>query len=157
MRVANRQIQPRSPKARTGAASVARGALIVLAFASALLAAAASSAVEPTLPPVDVLIVDPDSADAVAELTISWLPGDGDGTVVLMKRGAPVDADPADGIQHVDSAVFGSGEEIGTGNFVVFLGAGTQVTVTNLESDVPYFVKLYSKNGTGGAIDYLQS
>jgi hypothetical protein len=157
MSVATRQTHQHSRKAGSLPANVARRAPIVLAFASALLWAAASSGQEPTVPPVDVLVADPNPADAVAELTISWTPGNGDGTLVLMKQGGPTDADPVDGTEHTANAVFGSGEEIGTGNFVVFLGTGTQVTVTNLESDVPYFLELYAKNGTGGTIDYLQS
>jgi hypothetical protein len=157
MNVAKRQHRQHSPEAG-GAGTVARRALFVLVSASALLWAAASSGQEPTIPPIDVLIADPTPPpDVVAELTISWTPGDGDGNIVLMKQGGPVDDAPVDGTEHTANAAFGSGEEIGTGNFVVFLGAGAQVTVTNLQSDVPYFVRLYSKNGTGGAIDYLQS
>jgi hypothetical protein len=154
MSVAKRQSRQHSLEAGT----VARRALFALAFASVLLWAAASAAVEPTRPPPDVFVADPTPPpDTVAELTIWWTPGDGDGTIVLMKQGGPVDADPVDGTEHTANSVFGSGEEIGTGNFVVYLGTGTQVTVTNLQSDVPYFMELFSKNGTGGTIDYLQS
>jgi hypothetical protein len=157
MSAANRQPRAKALAAGFAGGAAARRTLVAVALASAFLGATPTPAAEPTRPPGAVVIFDPDSADGVAELTISWKAGDGDGTIVLMKQGAPVDADPVDGIQHVGSAVFGSGEEIGTGNFVVFLGAGTQVTVGNLESDVPYFVSLYAKNGSGGAIDYLQS
>jgi hypothetical protein len=154
MSAAKRQSWPHS---REGGA-LARGILFVLPFVGALLFAGAGQAQEPTLQPSDVLITDPTPPpDDVAELQISWIPQSGDGTIVVMKQGAPVDSDPVDGTSHTASSLFGSGEELGTGNFVVFLGSETQVTVTNLQPDVPYFVSLYAKNGSGGGTDYLQA
>jgi len=128
-----------------------------LLAAGLLLWAAPGSAAEPTVGPADALLQDPNPADSIAQLTVSWSPGNGDGTIVLLRQGGPVSGIPADGTQYAASSAFGSGAQIGAGNFVVFLGSGTQVTVTNLQPDVPYFAAIYAKNGTGAAIDYLQA
>jgi hypothetical protein len=59
------------------------------------------------------------------ELTFDWSAGSGDGVVVLMRLGTAVDDDPVDGVEYVDgSNVFAAGSEIGTGNYVVYVGDG---------------------------------
>jgi hypothetical protein len=156
MRTANQQSRTPPFEVEGRSSIVANRLRIALAFAGALLFAVSSSAVEPTVQPADALLKDPNSTDSIAELRISWSAGNGDGTIVVLRQGGPVDADPVDGNNYTASATFGSGAEIGTGNFVVYLGPLTEVTVSNLQEDVPYFAALYSKNGTGAAIDYLQ-
>ncbi|MHC4941653.1 MAG: hypothetical protein ACYTG7_01395 [Planctomycetota bacterium] len=92
-----------------------------------------------------------------SSLTVSWTAGGGDGAIVLMKQGAPVDADPVDGTEHVAISVFGNGEELGTGNYVVFRDVGTQVTVTGLTGDTTYHVAVYEYAGSGTLINYQQT
>ena len=157
MSAANSQPEKMTTDVKAGRGAIVRGAAIALALASMLLWTTSSSAVEPTVGPNGVRLQDPDATDSLGELTIFWNPGNGDGTIVLLKQGGLVDADPVDGTEHTPNSVFGDGEEIGTGNFVVYLGAGTQVTVSNLQEDVPYFAAVYSKNDTGATIDYLQA
>ncbi|MHA1938954.1 MAG: hypothetical protein ACW97O_12155, partial [Candidatus Thorarchaeota archaeon] len=95
---------------------------------------------------------------ANGELVFSWTPGNGDGSIVLMKEKLPVDSDPVDGTDtYTASSTFGSGSVIGTGNYVVYKGIGSQVTVTNLFSDLPYYVAVYAYNGAGASIDYRQT
>jgi hypothetical protein len=75
-----------------------------------------------------------------------------------MKEKLPVDSDPVDGTDtYTASSTFGSGSVIGTGNYVVYKGIGSQVTVTNLFSDLPYYVAVYAYNGAGASIDYRQT
>jgi hypothetical protein len=158
MASATRQIEKHSSGAKGGLRSGLKRVLSLSPLLLVLLTATAGQAQEPTRQPAAnaIFLVDPTPPpDSVAELQISWTPGDGAGTVVLMKQGLPVDADPVDGTEHVANPAFGSGEQLGTENYVVFLGVGTQVTVTNLQADVPYFLALYSYNGSGGGIDYL--
>jgi hypothetical protein len=112
---------------------------------------------EPTSSPLDALISDPNAIDGLIELRISWIPGNGDGTIVVGREGRPVDADPVDLTAYTASATFPNGSEIGTGNFVVFNGSGTEVTVTVPQSDIPYHFKLYAYAGSGGDVDYRQT
>lgn len=89
--------------------------------------------------------------------TISWTKGNGNGRIVLIKQGSAVDVNPVDGTTYTASASFGSGDEIGTGNYVVYLGSGDTVSVTGLSTGTAYHVRVFEKNGSGASIDFLTS
>ena len=89
--------------------------------------------------------------------TISWTnTGTADGTIVLVKSGGAVDANPADWSGYAADLAFGSGDEIGTGNFVVVAGAGKygSATITGLSAGTTYHVAVYPYNGTGSFLNY---
>jgi hypothetical protein len=91
------------------------------------------------------------SAPSVAGsgLTVSWTRGSGDGVIVLMKAGSAVNADPADGTYtgYIANPAFGSGTQIGTGNYVVYMGTGTSVSAFDLASNTTYHVAVYEYKG----------
>jgi hypothetical protein len=87
------------------------------------------------------------------QMQINWSgSGSGDGVIVVMKRGNAVDVDPSDGSEHTADPAFGSGEDIGSTNYVVFRAAGSSVVVTNLLSDATYHVAVYAYAGSGTGI-----
>ena len=79
----------------------------------------------------------------VLTMDISWTRGDGDFVIVLAHQGAAVDANPIDGTTYTANAAFGLGDEIGTGNFVVYIGALTAEIVTALTSNTNYQFAVY--------------
>jgi hypothetical protein len=82
--------------------------------------------------------------------TASWVRGNGDaGVIVLVKAWGMVDSDPVNGTIYTANAAFGSGSQIGTGNFVVYKGTGTSVNVTNLFGSVIYYFAVYEYNAAG--------
>ena len=68
-------------------------------------------------------------------------------------QGAPVDSNPVDSVSYTANAAFGSGTQIGTGNFVVKAGAGP-VTVTGLSSNTVYYFRVYEFNGSTNTTNY---
>lgn len=82
------------------------------------------------------------------QLEISWTRGDGDNVLVLVKAGNAVDIDPSNGTSYTANATFTSGEQIGTGNYVVYNGTGTSVTVTGLSNGTTYHFALCEYNNT---------
>lgn len=88
-------------------------------------------------------------------ISLSWTNGDGDYRIVLAKQGSPVDGEPTDGTTYSANAAFGSGDQIGTGNYVVYSGNGNSVTVTGLVPGTTYYFKVFEYNCTGGNEDYL--
>ena len=94
MSIATRQIESSPPGAALHPGILLQRICFSLWLAAALLLAAAATAQEPTSQPSDILRFDPDSTDGVPELQVSWTAGNGEGTLVLMKQGLPVDADP---------------------------------------------------------------
>lgn len=93
-----------------------------------------------------------------SELTVNWAigsTGNADNVIVLMKQGAAVDAVLVDGTTYTANAAFGSGTQIGTGNYVVYQGTGTSVPVTALSGGITYYVKVYAfAAGAAGTENY---
>jgi parallel beta-helix repeat protein len=99
-------------------------------------------------------------------MTVNWANGtDSDGVIVLMKAGSAVNSDPVDGTWtgYTANATFGSGTQIGTGNYVVFKASGTSVNVIGLTSGTTYYVAVYAykaainTSGTAQGTNYLQT
>ncbi len=88
-------------------------------------------------------------------LKVNWTNGNGVARIVLAKAGAPVDGSPVDGTAYTANTAFGSGTQIGAGNFVVFNGSSNNVTVTNLAPNTTYFFAIFEFNGSGATADYL--
>jgi hypothetical protein len=92
------------------------------------------------------------------EIGVSWTGGSGAGSVLVVKVGSAVDADPVDGIEYTGNPQFGLGPDLGGGNYVVYSGTQTSVTVTGLSGSMTYHFAVYEYSGTGsgvGGINYL--
>src|SRR6185436_2437764 len=91
-------------------------------------------AAEPTVQASNLVF----SAVAANSMTLTWTNGNGASRIVLGKSGSAVDSNPVDGNSYTANSAFGSGTQIGTGNFVVFAGSGNSVTVTGLSAGTTY-------------------
>lgn len=88
-------------------------------------------------------------------LRISWTPGAGsEGSVVVMRQGGPLTAQPSDYTPYTASSQFGQGTELGYRNFVVYAGPGNSVVVTGLSGAHPYHVAVFSYVGSGSNVNY---
>jgi len=89
-------------------------------------------------------------ADAQSEtqIDLTWTRGDGDQVIVVAKQDNAVDADPQDGTSYIADAQFGNGDEIGNGNYVVYTGTGTSVSITGLSASTTYHFAVYEYNDT---------
>ena len=82
--------------------------------------------------------------------TVGWTRGNGTGGVLVVARaGGAVNQDPTDGTNYTANATFGSGTQIGTGNWVVYKGTGTSVNVTSLSPSTTYHFAIYDYNTSG--------
>ncbi len=88
-------------------------------------------------------------------LNLKWTTGNGARRLVLGKANAAVDVVPVDGVAYTANASFGTGSELGTGNFVVFSSTIDSVVVTGLTMNTTYHFKVFEFNGTGGVQNYL--
>jgi hypothetical protein len=88
-------------------------------------------------------------------LTLNWTPATGsDGSLVVMRSGGGVSAHPLDGNTYTASASFGLGSNLGASNYVVYIGTGSTVTVSNLIPGITYYAGVYSYSGSGAATAY---
>lgn len=85
------------------------------------------------------------SASSIADnsMTINWTRGSGFSVLVVARASGPVNSDPFNGIAYAADAAFGSGSEIGTGNFVVYNGTSTKVDITKLVAGTTYYFAIY--------------
>jgi len=79
-------------------------------------------------------------------ITASWTSGSGDAEIVVVREGSAVNQDPSSGTTYTANAAFGSGSQIGTGNYVVYDGTAGTVTVTSLTSGLTYYFAVYTYN-----------
>jgi len=79
-------------------------------------------------------------------MTLGWTRGSGTSVLVLARRGTAVNAYPLEGVAYAADASFGSGAQIGTGNFVVYNGTGTSVDITGLTAETAYNFAVYEYN-----------
>ncbi|MDP2160908.1 MAG: hypothetical protein Q8K02_10525, partial [Flavobacterium sp.] len=88
-------------------------------------------------------------------LTVQFTSGNGSNRMVLVRAGGAVNSPPVDGITYTASSTFGSGSQLGSGNFVVYRGSGSSANITNLSSSTTYHVAVYEYNGGVELENYL--
>lgn len=79
-------------------------------------------------------------------MDISWTAGSGTNSLVVVKESGATHTDPSIGVSYSASSTFGSGDEIGTGNYVCYSGTGTSFTLTGLTGSTTYNVSVYTFN-----------
>ena len=110
-----------------------------------------SYAAEPTVQATNISFANVTSTS----FDINWTAGDGTNSLVVVRAGSAVDADPTDGGTYAPASAYGSGTPVGTGNYSVYNGTGNSVTITGLSKAITYFVKVYTFNGASGSENYL--
>jgi hypothetical protein len=90
------------------------------------------------------------SATTCAQTTISWNNGNGANRIVVAKLGSAVAGTPANASGYTANSVFGIGSSIAAGEFVVYSGSGSSVTVTSLLSTSTYYFSVFEYNGGVG-------
>ncbi|MFY8019941.1 MAG: endonuclease [Bacteroidia bacterium] len=88
---------------------------------------------------------------------LRWRTGNGNRRLVVMRMGSPVNQLPLDSFNYPASSVFGSGTNLGNGNFVVYNGMGSGVIVTGLNPNQPYYVSIFEYNGVNSTANYNTS
>ena len=87
---------------------------------------------------------------APGSLNLSWKTNAGtSGSLVILSAGAyGISRRPVDGVAYAANAAFGSGQHIGGGNYVVYSGPATNLTVTGLFTVGPYSIGVFPYQGS---------
>jgi len=115
------------------------------------IATAVLPAAEPTVQASGVTV----SNNSSTGLTVSWTPGDGTSRLVVMRSGSEVTGVPSDQTVYNANAQFGLGSAIGSGNYVVYSGSGSTVTVSGLPSNTECHIAVFEYNGSDYSQNYL--
>ncbi len=89
---------------------------------------------------------------------LSWDRGNGtSGLIIVAKEGSAVDRVPTDGVSYSANDIFGLGDDLGGGNYVVYNGTGTTLTMNGLNPGTEYHLLGFEYNTTSGIENYLTS
>jgi len=104
-------------------------------------------------PTFDLLLSPADNASAMAfsgsgngSVTVNWTNGTGTGRVLIASETDVINTYPTDGTDYTANAVYGSGNNLGNNNFVVYNGNGNLATVTGLNPASTYYFRLFEYN-----------
>lgn len=93
---------------------------------------------------------------------IRYTRGNGAGFIIVARSGGAVNANPSDNTTYTASSTFGSGTQIGSGNYVVYKGTRSLTTVldyfvaiSGLTENTTYHFKAFEYNGSPGNEKYL--
>lgn len=90
------------------------------------------------------------------QITCNFTPGNGANKVVFVRTAGSVPFTPADGVSYVPNTSYGVGPDLGGGNYCVFDGNASGVTVTGLLSNTSYVFSVFEYNGvTNCEYNYL--
>ncbi|MFD1875636.1 T9SS type A sorting domain-containing protein [Hymenobacter bucti] len=97
------------------------------------------------------------SAVTSTSLQLNLTGGTGTKHLILARLTTAVNATPVDATTYLADAAFGAGTQLGTGNYVVYAGTGSSVTVTGLRASSTYTFAVfdYNDNDTPYAENYL--
>lgn len=79
-------------------------------------------------------------------ISVNWTNGSGDKVLVVARKATDLAVKPTFSTAYNANSVFGTGQITGSGNFVVYNGTGTNVTVTGLTESTSYFFDVYTYN-----------
>ena len=79
-------------------------------------------------------------------IKLDWEVGSGQKRIIIAKESAAVTGVPGDNTTYSANAQFGSGQQVGTGNFVVYSGSGNTTNISNLKPTKTYHFTIYEFN-----------
>ena len=89
------------------------------------------------------------------KIKANWTGGNGEGHLVIVKAGSPVDIFPNDRSSYQADSAWSRGSDIGNGNYVVYDGKADSITVINLPPGQTYHFAVFEYNGSGFSANYL--
>ncbi|MEQ8625341.1 MAG: DUF839 domain-containing protein [Vicingaceae bacterium] len=83
---------------------------------------------------------------ACDSLDISFNAGNGNGRIVVAKEASQVTEAPIDGSTYIANDTLGNGTDLGQGNFVIYDGMDSSMTLKGLEQNTQYHVSIFEYN-----------
>ncbi|MDP1726140.1 MAG: endonuclease [Bacteroidota bacterium] len=108
---------------------------------------------EPTIAASNFVI----KSSTLGSTVISWKCGNGNRRMVIARASSTPNSLPVDSGYYVANSAFGSGTQIGSGNYVVYDGMGCTAQVTVSNTSLTYYFTVVEYNGQGITANYLSS
>lgn len=81
-------------------------------------------------------------------LNISWTAGSGTNSLVVVKEASAITNIPTNGTTYSANTTFGSGDDLGSNEYVVYAGTGSSVSISGLTQGTTYHVAVFSYTST---------
>ena len=88
---------------------------------------------------------------------IGWTPGNGAKRVIVCKAGSAPGFTPQNGIDYTANTIFGQGQQVAPGEFIIYNHFSTSFFLTGLSPATQYFFRIFDYNGAGATTEYLTS
>lgn len=89
-------------------------------------------------------------------MTVNWTNGDGANRILVARSGGiDVSQAPSKGTEYTANAVFGAGDNISSGAYVVYKGTGSSIDVKGLTPNTTYSYAVFEYNGSNTSNNYL--
>ncbi len=108
---------------------------------------------EPTLAASNFLV----KSNTTTSALLSWKCGNGNRRMLIAKASAPVSSLPVDSGFYQPNNNFGSGTQLGSGNYIVYDGMGNTANISGLNASTTYYFTVIEFNGQGITANYLTS
>lgn len=89
------------------------------------------------------------------ELFLNWTKGNGQRRIVVAKQGSDITSLPVNGTDYTANAVFGSGQQLAAGEYVVYDDNFNATSISGLDPATTYYFKIFEYDGTGSNTSYL--
>lgn len=94
---------------------------------------------------------------ACTSMDIGWTSGNGTNVIVIASTN-PITGNPSDQTAYTSSATFGAGDILNAGEFVIYNGNATTVSLSSLLPGTTYYFEIFDYNATGSCDqNYLTS
>lgn len=105
---------------------------------------------EPTVSASNISIIN----NSNTSVTLNWKSGNGNRRIVLVRTASPVNQFPQDTIQYPANSNLSLAPQLGSGNFIVYNGTGSSVTITNMAIGTNYQYAIIEYNGWYSTSNY---
>ena len=90
-------------------------------------------------------------------LHLNWTSGNGASRIIIARSASPVNTFPVDQNAYTANTIFGNGDDLGNGNFVVYSGIGNSCTISGLTALSTYYFAIIEFNGISLSSNYNTS
>ncbi len=107
------------------------------------------------VPPTEAATGLGSSSVTNSSATISWTSGDGEKSLVIVRAGAAVSVTPVDETTYTANNTYGDGQDLGSGNFVVYADVSNTFSLQGLTGGTTYHVAVFPYSCSEGDEDYF--
>ncbi len=105
----------------------------------------------PTIASSNIIVTKSDGK----ELVLNWTNGNGQRRIIIAKKNSAVTSQPVNGVDYDANSIFGQGQQLAAGEFIVYDDNFNAATISGLDPATTYSFRIFEYDGTGTNTIYL--